>query len=262
MWLTGFFIFALGLSIGSFLNVIIIRTREKRSLIKGRSACPHCKTVLRPYELIPVLGYLLLRGRCRTCHKPISVQYPLVEFFTGLLLLVFFLRYTAGLPLENFTDTRALLSLARDFGLSTFLVIVFVYDLNYLEIPDQFTVPAILFTLVMNALIGTNLGAMLFAGVVIGGFFLAQYTLSKGRWVGQGDVGLGALIGVTLGLSFGLTALFIAYVSGALFGIYLVVFRRVSLKSRLPFGTFLSTATIIVLLFGAPILDWYIGLLH
>lgn len=257
----GAFVFLIGLCVGSFLNVVIFRTRNERSIVRGRSRCTVCQIELKPTELVPVFSFLFLRGRCRMCASKISLQYPLVEFVTGSLFLLFFLRYTQGFALQDYINSTNIgIAFLRDIVFVAFLVIVFVYDLRYVEILDRFTVPAMGFALVMNLLLGVDAKSMLLGAAVLGGFFLIQYTVSKGRWVGGGDIRMGLLMGLMLGLRDGLMALFVAYMIGAAFGLLLIVSKRANWKTAIPFGTFLSIATLIVLLFGKPMLYWYLGL--
>lgn len=240
-------VFLAGLCVGSFLNVVILRTREGTSFVGGRSRCMSCEVELGPAELVPVLSYVALRGRCRSCAAPISMQYPLVEFFTGILFLAFF-----------FHDASWAL-FARDVVFVAFLVIVFVYDLRYMEILDRFTVPAMGVALLANIYLGMDPRSLVVGAAVIGGFFLVQYAISRGRWIGAGDIRMGFLMGFMLGLPHGLAALFLAYLVGALFGIFLIATKRADGKTPLPFGTFLALATVAVLLFGTQIVDWYLG---
>ena len=248
---TPLFIFLLGLCIGSFLNVVIFRTRNGESLIRGASHCPKCKTILRCHELIPLVSFAMLRGRCRKCRERISIQYPLIEFATGVIFVVFFLWHAGNLTL-----------FMRDSVSAIFLIAIAVYDIRYLEIPDRFTVPGMIFAFLANVWMGRDPLPLIIAGAIIGGFFFTQYAASKGRWVGTGDILLGVFMGLLLGLPFGLTALFVAYISGALFSVYLVLARHKTAKTLMPFGAFLSTSSLVVLVIGKPILDWYLGLLR
>lgn len=236
-----------GLCVGSFLNVVILRTREGKSFVGGRSRCISCEIELGPAELVPVLSYAILRGRCRNCAAPISIQYPLVEFFTGVLFLAFFFHDASWAVF------------ARDAAFTAFLVIVFVYDLRYMEILDRFTVPAMGVALLANVYLGTDPRSLLVGAAVIGGFFLVQYAISEGRWIGAGDIRMGFLMGFMLGLTNGLAALFLAYLIGALFGIVLIATKRADGNTPIPFGTFLALGTLATLLFGDQIVGWYLG---
>lgn len=257
----GALIFLVGICIGSFLNVVIFRTHEKRSFVRGRSRCPVCQSKLKASELIPIVSFLLLGGRCRSCASKISLQYPLVEFVTGLLFFLFYLRYAQHFALPDYvTPANWWISMVRDLVFVCTLMVVFIYDLKYVQILDRFTMPAIIVALAFNLVLGYEPQAMLYGGGVLGLFFLVQFVVSRGTWVGGGDVRMGALMGVMLGLRDGLIALFIAYALGAIFGLILLGTRRADWKTQLPFGTFLAVGTLTVLLVGKPLLYWYLGL--
>jgi len=242
------FVFLVGLCVGSFLNVVLLRTRVGKSFVVGRSRCMACDVALGPAELVPVFSYVALRGRCRHCASPISAQYPLVEFFTGILFLS---CYFQGGGWATF---------ARDITFVAFLVIVFVYDLRYMEILDRFTLPAMAVALLFNVSLGMNPRSLVIGAAAVGGFFLVQYAISRGRWIGAGDIRMGFLMGFMLGFQQGLIALFLAYFFGAFVGVMLIMFKKADGKTQIPFGTFLSAATVAALLFGDVISSWYFGL--
>ncbi len=243
-------VIVLGICIGSFLNAAIFRIHEGTSVAKGRSKCRSCEVPLGPIDLVPIVSFLLLRGRCRRCKSAISWQYPLVEFVTGLLFVLFFIKH------QEFS-----LILIRDWIFVSFLVIIFVYDLRHMLILDRFTIPAMIVAVILNLWLGAPAAAsMILGAVVIGGFFYGQFALSQGKWVGGGDIRMGALMGLMLGLSQGLVALFLAYVLGAIIGVILLVMKKAEGKTALPFGTFLTLATAVLLLLGEAPLHWYLGL--
>ena len=245
---TGFFL--AGLAVGSFLNVIILRTRVKTSVADGRSKCMSCQTKLSPRDLVPVLSFCALRGKCRSCKVPISIQYPLVELSAGLLFLLAFLQNGIG-P-----------ELVRDLVFVSTLIVIFVFDLRYMEIPDRFTVPAMVFALLANLYLGFAWSSLVLGAIAAGGFFLMQYVLSKGKWIGGGDIRLGVLMGLMLGLPSTVAALFVAYVVGAVYAGWLLATKRASAESQVPFGTFLAVATVVVMLVGDQIVGWYLGLIQ
>lgn len=151
--------------------------------------------------------------------------------------------------------------IVRDVAFVAFLAIIFLYDLRYMEIPDRITVPAMGVALVANVSLGLDPRPLLIGGAVIGGFFLLQYVASRGRWIGEGDIRMGLLMGFMLGLPVGLAALFLAYIAGALFGIFLIATKRASGKTPIPFGTFLAGGTLVALFCGEQIVVWYAGLI-
>ncbi|MEK7103077.1 MAG: prepilin peptidase [Patescibacteria group bacterium] len=255
--------FILGGIIGSFLNVVILRTHNgTQSWLKGRSHCPSCHHRLGWYDLVPIISYVLLNGRCRYCNTPISVQYPLVEAVTALLFGLVYI-VTVGTALETST-THTVILLARNLLVVCVLVILFVYDFRWQLIPDRITLPAIIFFFILNSLLYGSAAVCnpitaichtipgwtdyALGAILGGGFFLLQFVISKGKWIGGGDIRLGALIGVILGLSGTAIALFIAYMVGAIWGIGMIVSGQKKMGSAIPFGTFLSIATLIVLL--------------
>jgi len=256
MFWISFLIFVVGTCIGSFLNVAIFRTHEGESVVTGRSKCRACEVPIGAQDLVPVLSYLRLRGRCRSCKSVISWQYPAVEIVTGFLFVVAFLSSTQTL---NDSITQSLLFLRNGVFLS-YLVLIFVYDLRHMLIIDRFTIPAMIFAIIINLWLGTvPAWSVLVGGLVLAGFFWIQFLLSKGTWVGGGDIRMGALMGFMLGLEHGLVALFIAYVLGAIVGLMMMVTGRATRKTPVPFGTFLSVSTVLVLFAGKQILDWYLS---
>lgn len=215
-------LFLLGLCLGSFLNVVICRLGRGGKILFSRSQCPRCQKVLEWFELIPVFSFVIQKGRCRRCRKKISVQYPLVELATGVLFVLFGFDW-----LKLF--------------FSAVLIVVFVYDLKHYLIPDKVIYPA----LAIGVIFGwRNWLAFLIAG----GFFLILVLVSRERWMGWGDVKLATLMGLILGWPDVLTALMIAFVSGALVGLSLILLKKKTMKSQIPFGPFLAGATIIMML--------------
>lgn len=243
-------VFVAGTVVGSFLNVVILRTRAKTSVADGRSKCMGCQTALSPRDLVPVLSFCALRGKCRSCKVPISIQYPLVELSAGVLFVLAFLNDGLGL------------SFVRDITFVSTLIVIFVFDLRYMEIPDRFTVPAMAFALLANLYLGFAWSSLVLGAIAAGGFFLMQYVLSKGKWIGGGDIRLGVLMGLMLGLPSTVAALFVAYVVGAVYAGWLLATKRASAESQVPFGTFLAVATVVVMLVGDQIVGWYLGLIQ
>lgn len=247
----------LGLIIGSFLNAYVWRLKNGHSVWRGRSICPDCRHKLRAVELVPLLSFLWQRGKCVHCHGKISWQYPLVEFSLAVLfVLVTYLDFRSGFTLQ----TRALVIWFRDLFLVSVFLGIFVFDLRYYLIPDQFTLPPLIIVFLINWWLGHS-PLYLVLGALIGfGFFGIQFAISRGRWVGGGDLRLGALMGVAVGWPLILVALFLAYISGSLVAAVLLSVGRKTWKSSLPFGTFLSLATVFTLFFGNSLLNWYLNI--
>jgi prepilin signal peptidase PulO-like enzyme (type II secretory pathway) len=250
--LINLFVFLFGLAIGSFLNCLIYRLEKKKGFLKGRSYCPHCKHTLSWQDLIPVFSFLILKGKCRYCKKKISLQYPLIELATGLLFLSIFIY---------FNDLFFIYFL---FLISSFLIIVFVYDLKHYLIPDRIIYPAIIIALIYR-LIGiyylpTSIYGFLFSAFGGAGFFLLIVLISRGKWMGIGDIKLAFLIGLLLGYPNTLLGLFLAFLIGAIIGLGLIGLRKKTIKSELPFGPFLVIGTYLALFFGEKIINWYFNL--
>jgi len=250
------FIFILGLIVGSFLNCVIYRLEQGKSFVGGRSFCPHCKHVLGGLDLIPVLSFLILRGKCRYCQKPISLQYPLVELATAILFVSIFRLQFGGDPFSAIFSGLV----------ACFLIIIFVYDLKYYIIPDKVVYPAIAVALIFNFqfLIFNQFPVFKFSilsAVGAAAFFLFIVLVSKGKWMGVGDIKLAFLMGLVLGFPNILVALFLAFFIGAIIGIGLIVFGRKTFKSEVPFGPFLVAGTFLALFFGKEIINWYLNLI-
>jgi leader peptidase (prepilin peptidase)/N-methyltransferase len=233
------FVFILGTIIGSFLNVVILRYNTGESIIKNGSRCFGCGRRLKWYELIPIVSFVIQKGRCRKCKSKISIQYPIVEALTGVLFLsIFYLNYS-------------LLSTIYYLIIFSLLIIIAVYDFRHQIIPDKFVYLFNFFALF-------NLFSFydFVAGLVFFGFFGLLWLVSRGNWMGLGDAKLALGIGWLLGLFKGILALLLSFWAGALVGIFLLFFfkKEYSIKSRIPFGPFLILGTIIAFFFGDVII--------
>ena len=257
-------IFIFGLIVGSFLNCVIYRLEQKQSFLKGRSYCPHCKHTLKWQDLIPVFSFLFLKGKCRYCNEKISVQYPLVEMATALLFLLIlnfkFLIFNEFL-IFNFETITYFLYL---FIISSLLIIIFVYDLKHFIIPDRVVFPAIAIALIFNffpyvrSSVGGHNSILTAAGAAI--FFLIIVLISQGKWMGVGDIKLAFLMGLLLGFPYILVALFFSFLIGAIMGIGLILAKRKTMKSEIPFGPFLVAGTFVALFWGREIIQYYLDL--
>lgn len=247
-----------GLLMGSFINVVVLRTHSGKSFITGRSECPKCHKQLAWYELIPLLSFALQRGTCRGCGKRISVQYPLVELITGLLFAGLYVFWGVN-------STLAVFSLIIWLLVTGLLVASAVYDWRWMLLPDAFMLPAIfisaLYVLVLatyfgqNVLLARGLGALVFAG-----FFAALWGFSKGKWLGDGDIRLALVMGLMLNTSQLITAVFFSFNIAALASIVLIATKRKTRKDVIPLGPFLIIGTFIGLFVGQVLLDAYLGL--
>ena len=259
-----FFIFLFGLAVGSFLNCVIYRLETGGNFFRGRSFCPKCKHILSWPDLIPLFSFFLLKGKCRYCQQKISWQYPLVEFSTAwLFVLIFNLQFIS--TLSQFITTLYL------FIISCFLIIIFVYDLKHYIIPDKIIYPVIVIVFLYRILsfghwslgfgIFEGLKMPLIVGFSAGGFFFLIWLISRGRWMGFGDVKLGFFMGLFLSWPNILVALFSAFFIGAIIGIGLIIAGKKTLKSQVPFGPFLVTGTFIALFWGQNLINWYLSLI-
>jgi len=244
--MTGLFVFIFGLFIGSFLNCTVYRLENSKSFLKGRSFCPNCKQTLSWLDLVPIFSFLFLKGKCRYCQKRISIQYPLVELLTGLLFLLIWL-------------------LASDivfwFIISCFLIIIFIYDLKHFIIPDRVLFPAIIIALGYIFVFKYDLLAEhILSAIGASAFFLFIVLVSRGRGMGVGDVKLAILMGLLLGFPDIIVSLFFAFLIGAIIGVGLILLKKKTLKSEVPFGPFLILGIYIALFFGDKIVNWYFTL--
>ncbi|MEK7131190.1 MAG: prepilin peptidase [Patescibacteria group bacterium] len=248
-------IFFLGLALGSFLNSWIWRTRENIRIVNGRSMCPHCRRQLAWYENIPVLSYLFLWGKCRTCKKSIPKHFTFVEIGAALIFVL-----VAWRNLNSAVVTPA--HFFRDITFSALLIVIFIYDYLYQEILSEVIWFGALVGLFFNLYLGFSLVSMLVGLLIASGFFWLQFAVSKGRWIGGGDVRMGAMMGIWLGWPLVLIALFLAYVAGAIDGLWLIASGKKQLVSVVPFGTYLALGTFVVMLWGSQIVGWYLKFLR
>ncbi len=255
MFLYYLFIFFIGISFGSFLNAWVYRTRENVKITQGRSMCPHCRRRLKWHENIPLFSFFFLKGRCYVCKNNISWEYPMVEFIMGLL----FVLAAAINHHKLFTLSP---ELVRDWIIIFVLAFVFLYDLKFREILDAATIPTAIVLFLFSMAMGWHSWQSMTLGVVVAaGFFLLQYVVSKGRWIGGGDIRLGLLMGVILGWPVILVGLMIAYVVGAITSMMLVALQKRELSGETPFGTYLAFGTVVAMFWGQQIVNWYLLLL-
>lgn len=271
--------FLLGLVVGSFLNAFIFRMREGGSVWHGRSYCPKCRKALFWYELIPLVSFVIQRGRCRGCHEKIDPQYPIIEITTAILFLVLYGKvsntfFGDGIPNFQFPIFNighwvlGLGHLIIFWYLFSALIVLFMYDLRYSLVPDRVVLPAIIVAFLYNVVVIITresarqsvlsaVGYLLLATIVGAGFFAVQYYLSRGRWLGDGDIRIGALMGAMLGWPQLLTALVISYMIGGACGVIVLAAGRKKFGQTLPLVTFLTLGTAIVFLYGEQIWSWY-----
>ena len=244
-------LFAVGLIVGSFLNVCIYRLPRRESVMWPASHCTACNRALAWYENVPVAGWLALRGRCRTCREPISAMYPIVELITGVVFAGGFLVY--GLtPL-----------LAVRLAFACAMIVLFVIDLHHRILPNSITLPGIVAGLLASVFLPPGwLPAVI--GALAGGGALfaiaeAYYRLRGVEGLGMGDVKMLAMIGAFLGWQQMLVTLILASFAGSVVGVAMIAGRRGGMKAALPFGTFLAVGAIVAAVAGDALLEWYLG---
>lgn len=241
----------LGLMVGSFLNVCIYRLPRRESVVWPGSRCGACGRTLQWYENVPIVSWLVLRGRCRTCRSRISGVYPAVEGVTALLFAGGYLLYGLG-PL-----------LAVRLLFASMLVVLFVIDLRHRILPDLVTLPGIGVGLVASLWLTPGLTSALLGAVVGGGLLWSiseGYFRLRGReGLGFGDVKMLAMVGAFLGWQLTLLTLFLASLTGSVAGVALVAARRGGMQSALPFGTFLALGALAAAAGGDALVHWYAG---
>lgn len=254
-------LFILGLLVGSFLNVVLFRFETGETVLFGRSRCNACRKTIAWYDNIPLLSFLVLRGRCRRCGARISSQYPVVELATAVLFA--FVAQAFYVP----GDLGAAIELTFALGLIATMIVIFVYDLTHMEIP----VPAIMFGILWVAIglflrwfyaspVEPFFSSQFWEGIVGGSIafslFYALVFFSKETWMGMGDAWLALIIGLVLGWKLLLPALTLAFGVGALVGLVLIALKKKEMQSRIPFGPFLSGTVVFFLLFGRMVERW------
>lgn len=242
----------LGLAVGSFLNVCIYRLPRRESLVWPGSRCPACGAAIRWHDNVPVVGYLWLAGRCRSCRKPIGVRYPIVELAT---MAVFLAHYWALGP-------TPLVVVRIAFGCA--LLVLFAIDLEHQILPNVITLPGILVGLAASLWLPPGLTSAVI-GVLVGGGSL-WLLFEIWRWLrgvealGMGDVKMLAMVGAFLGWEQVIATLVLSSVAGSLVGLGLIASGRGSLGSKLPFGTFIALGALASSLAGDRLVAWYVGL--
>ena len=230
-------LFVLGTLVGSFLNVVGTRWGSGRTIL-GRSSCPHCNKTLKWWELVPIFSFLIQKGRCRSCGKKISYQYPIIEIFTGLIF--------ATVPVWT-------------LPIFCIYVVILIYDFHHKIIPDPLVYTAIALSLIYALLnLRTYELIDLLAGLIIFLFFAAIWLLSRGRAMGFGDAKLGLSIGLLLGAAQGLSAIILAFWIGAVYSLAYIFIKNdkgLTMKSEVPFAPFIIIGAWVSIVF-------HINLLH
>lgn len=264
----------LGLCFGSFINAAVwrmhaqtqvkskklkVKSSRDLSIVHGRSMCPNCQHILAWYDLLPVVSWLTLGGKCRYCKKPISLQYPLVELLTAGLFLLSYIHFPIfHIPYSIFLFVLWLVCIVG-------FVALMVYDLRWMLLPNRIVYPlqalAAFYAVLAILILETGfqgLIATVFSVLCSAGLFYVIFQISQGRWIGGGDVKLAVVLGLLLAdPAKALLMLFIASLLGTIISVPLLASGKFTRRSRLPFGPLLILATIIVYLFGARLIGWY-----
>jgi leader peptidase (prepilin peptidase)/N-methyltransferase len=247
----------LGIILGSFINAWVWRIENDLSVAKGRSMCPHCKHKLAWYDLVPVLSYVALKGKCRYCKAKISRQYPIIELTTGLLFMSTYILLSPA-SIQGWVQLGIILLI------SILLVAAYIYDAKHMELPEIFMLPAIALGVVYIGLniIWQGYTAMIPQSIAIAVFVLAYVALwyfSKGQWLGAGDIRLAAIMALVLTPKQLLVGVFAAYLIGSIYGVSIIIKSKKKRGVKVPFGPFLIIGFYFGLFFGTQIANWYLS---
>ncbi|GAB6117617.1 A24 family peptidase [Thermoanaerobacter brockii subsp. lactiethylicus] len=239
-------IFLFGTIIGSFLNVVIHRVPRKESIVYPPSHCPKCGHELKTIDLIPILSYILLKGRCRYCGEKISIRYPIVELLTGIVFLIIYYKF--GLDFKAFSY----------MFLASILIAVSFIDIEHRIVPNKIILVGFIGGIIFRVLM-YNYGFIDYImGLVLGGGILLLISLISGGEMGGGDIKLMALIGFFIGWKLTILVLFLSVIIGALGGVILVALKIKGRKDYIPFAPYISIAWLISILYGYEMLNYYI----
>lgn len=265
MILVPVFLGLIGLALGSFVGALVWRLHEGKDFVSDRSECEHCHHKLGVLDLIPLVSWVLLRGKCRYCGAKIGVSAPILELVMAVLFVGSY--YVFPLPLETWQAWTSFgLWLVYLVGLMALLV----YDLKWMLLPNAIMFPLMGIAVVESIFRQIFVNGMpplewanstIFGIVTLAGLYWVLYTFSKGKWVGYGDVKLGLFMGIALGFQRSLLALFLANIIGFLIVLPGVLTGKLKRTTRIPFGPFLIAAFVIAFLFGDKLINWYIGFL-
>lgn len=281
------YLFIIGIFVGSFLNVISDRLPNDRKFVFGHSVCDFCHKTLGVKNLIPIFSFLFQKGKCSFCSKKLSIYYPLSEVLTGGVFML--AGYLSGFV--NLINSQSAFLLFYYIVVFSFFVVMFLTDIKYYLILDSLVIPATVFVLLTSAifrgleLVNThrslsgdtlgvyllrtdyfanqvntslkNFGLVILGAVIISLFFLFLIFITKGKGMGFGDVKLGFLIGLVNGFPLGFIAIFLGFLIGAVYSLSLIALKKKTIKDTIPFGPFLITGSILTLVFGPELWDWY-----
>jgi leader peptidase (prepilin peptidase) / N-methyltransferase len=248
-------VFVFGLIVGSFCNVVIYRLPQGKSIVTPGSQCRLCGNSIRPWDNIPLLSYVLLRGKCRFCKEPISIRYPSVELVSGVLYVLLWSKFGLSIPFPVYA------------ALTSTLLTIGVIDYDHKIIPNTITLPGIAIGLGLSILNILSIGVLPITplasllGVLGGGVFFYLIALVSRGGMGGGDIKLIAMIGAFLGWQGGFFTILSGALLGSLVGVSLMVLGKKGRKDKVPFGPFLSVGAILFILWGDDLIQWYLNLL-
>lgn len=247
------FALVFGLVVGSFLNVCICRMPNNESIVSPPSHCPHCSYQIRWYDNIPLLSYLILRGKCRGCGAHISLQYPLVELINGVLALFLFLRFGPTL------------AFAALFLLCSALVVITFIDIEHQIIPDEISLSGIVIGFVLSFFLKGHTWLNSLLGILLGGgsLLLVAYIyqrLTGKDGMGGGDIKLLAMMGAFLGWKAIPFIIFASSLIGSVVGVSIMLLQKKDSKLAIPFGPYLAFGAVLYIFYGKPLIHWYLNL--
>jgi len=242
----------LGLVFGSFLSAITYRIPREIDFVKGRSMCPKCNKTIAWYDNIPLISYLILRGKCRNCKTKISIRYPLIEFSTVIIFVALFAAQIQGQSLQD-----VVLAYVYSIIIALILEAIFIIDFEQQIIPDSLVFAGIVVYILHFIITGSSLlFPNLIAGFLSSILLLILHLITKGRGMGLGDVKFAVLGGLLVGINLFYIWLMLAFLTGASLGIILILGKKAGLKSQIAFGPFLIIAIPLTLLYGEKICHW------
>lgn len=255
--LINIYIFIIGIVFGSFFNVCIFRIPARKSISNPPSHCPNCNTRLKPIDLVPIFSYLLSGRKCRYCKEKISSRYATVEFLTGVIFLLVYNSYLLNIKTIYY------------LVLVSLLIIITFIDIDHYIIPDGLVIIGSIFAIIFNLLFGiisikeSILGAVICGGGVLALVYLIEFIVKK-EVMGGGDIKLFAMLGLFLGAQNSLLVALLSVYVGAIYGIGSIIYNKVKNKeynSMIPYGPFISVASLMVILWGSEIIEWYFNLI-
>ncbi|MPW25123.1 prepilin peptidase [Alkalibaculum sp. M08DMB] len=244
------FMFVLGIVVGSFLNVVIYRVPMKESIVLPPSHCQTCNSRLKPQDLIPIVSWIILKGRCRYCGTSVSYRYAFVEFIVGVLFVFTYIQVGIGSELIRFLLITSLL-----------IPIIFI-DIDHFIIPDQLNIFGLILFIILNLVFSFIPWLDAVLGATVGMVpLLVLVLLTRGNGMGLGDVKLMAMLGLFLGWELALLSLFLSFILGGFLGVVLLITKVKGRKEPMPFGPWIAIATLISMHWGDSIIKWYISII-